>query len=73
VQTGPRGKSKATFQGDFDFQEAQGVLLLALAGALFGFLLHLLAAMYLGDMGGSLELQVLSASDTSSQTFGIQD
>jgi hypothetical protein len=61
-------RSNAAFQGDMRFQAAQSVLLVAVAGALFGILLSLSAVMYLPDVGGSAEVQTLSAAEPGLRT-----
>jgi hypothetical protein len=61
-------RSKTAFQGAFGSPDVQSVLLLAVAAALLGLLLSLIGAMHLPDIGGSAELQTLSAADPCLQT-----
>ena len=69
VQAGLRRGSEPAFQDSFSFHDAQSALLLALAGALFGLLLSLFGAMNLPDVGGSAEVQTLSAADPGLRTI----
>jgi hypothetical protein len=58
-------RSNTALQRGSCLQNAHSLLLIAAAGALFGLLLSLLGTMHLPDVGGSEELQVLSAVDIS--------
>ena len=63
MPAGLQRASRRAFQGSFSFQDTQSVLLLALAGALFGLLLSLFGAMDFPDVAGSADVQTLSAAD----------